>query len=155
MVWTPPRTWLAERLRAAVLNAEIRDNFKALTEYTAYTPVLGSSGTAPTVSAASGGYVFAGKRVTGYFELTILTAGTLNYTVSLPVACAGHWFPKPFGICTCINGAGGFFQRQLINTGSATVAAMTGDAGTRVSATSPFAFASGHQITGTFDYEAA
>jgi hypothetical protein len=156
MSWYDPRTWLGgEEPDANVLNQHIRDNFKALTEFTSYVPVLTSSGTAPSTSAATGGYIYAGKWVTGWFELVLSAAGSGNYSVNVPVAAAGHWFPKPFGQVSCINGSGGYFARQLINTGSATIASMTGDGGTRVSATSPFAFASGHTIAGTFAYEAA
>lgn len=156
-VWTPPITWLAGFLpSAAVLNQQIRDNLKALSEYTAYTPVLAASGTAVTVSAATGGYIQAGKKVEGWFEFTINAPGTGNYTVTVPVAAAAHWFPKAFGMATCLGGAGNYFPVQMICTGSTTVSPLvqcTG--GTRVSQTSPFAFATGHQICGTFNYEAA
>jgi hypothetical protein len=155
-MWTPPITWLAgQELDAATLDEQVRDNLKALTEYDAFTPVLHSSGTAVTVSAASGGLIHAGNVVDGWFELTINAPGTGSYTLDMPVAAASHWFPKPFGQGTCINGAGGYYPIQLICTGSTTVAAMAQSGSARVTQTSPFTFATGHQICGTFHYEAA
>lgn len=157
MVWTPPRTWPAgEEPDSATLNLHIRDQFKAIGDpWTAYTPVLAATTTAPTYTA-TGGYILAGGFCTGWFEVTITTPGSGNYTVTLPAAAAAHWFPKPFGMVTCYDqSAAGFYARQLICTGSTTVAPMAGESAARVGALVPFTFASPDVIGGTFLYEAA
>ncbi len=87
MAWTSPRTWVAgETVTAALMNAHVRDNFKALADaWVSYTPTysnlsLGNG----TVSAA---YMQAGKLVgyRGTVTLGSTSSVTGNIRVSLPV----------------------------------------------------------------------
>lgn len=89
MAWTTPRTWLAgEDPAASVYNAHIRDNFKAIGDpWTSYTPVLTTSGTAPSLGngTLTGTYSAAGKRIAFKVKLVVgsttsLGTGELRFT---------------------------------------------------------------------------
>lgn len=96
MAWTTPRTWQPEEfVDQGDLNEQLRDNLKALTEFTAYTPALASDDVQPvlgTGSVVTGRYLAAGKLVIcmGHikFGTSGVTVGTGNYRVSLPVQAA-------------------------------------------------------------------
>jgi hypothetical protein len=136
------------------MNTHVRDNLKAIGDpWQAYTPSMTATTTNPTYTS-SGGYMQAGGLVIGWFEVTITTPGNGNYAITLPVAVAAHWFPKPFGQVSIVNGAT-YYSRQAISTGAGAFFAMTGDAGTRVGHLSPLTFAAGHVVAGSFLYEAA
>lgn len=53
--------------------------------WTAYTPTLTSSGTAPTTSTAEGRYVRVGRIIIAECNIVIATAGTGTYSIALPV----------------------------------------------------------------------
>lgn len=57
--------------------------------WAAWTPALTGATTNPTTSAATGRYTQVGKTVLGQFEITVSTAGSGTYYVSVPVT--GHY----------------------------------------------------------------
>ena len=64
MAWTAPRTWVAgETVTAAMLNAHLRDNLKAITDpWTTYTPTIGGGWTLGS-GTITGNYIRIGKTV--------------------------------------------------------------------------------------------
>ena len=93
MTWTAPRTWVAgETVTAAVMNAHVRDNLKAIGDaWTSYTPTLAqgaSTNIAKTVTYAK--YVAAGKLIICQVRLAPTAAGTAGspITITLPVTAA-------------------------------------------------------------------
>lgn len=89
MAWNTPSTWLAGAvLTAAQLNAQLRDNFKAIGDpWTAYTPALTgiTLGNGTLVAA----YSQAGKLVQFRAQLTVgsTTSFGVTNTIGLPVSC--------------------------------------------------------------------
>lgn len=90
-----PRTWVVgEIVTAAMLNAEIRDQIMSMLDaWTPYTPVFGSSGTAPAVGngVITGRYMKIGRTVQFAVQMvvgTTTTYGSGNLNVSLPVGAA-------------------------------------------------------------------
>ena len=155
MTWVDPRTWLAgEKITAAKMQT-IRDALKAIGDpWQSWIPALTSSGTAPTYTS-SGTYLQAGRWVEFEFNITITTAGTGNYSISLPVTGA-NLFPRSFVNAGCYDqSAGLIYPRHGISTGSNTTFVLNNTDSTRVSATSPFTFASPDQIAGYGSYQAA
>lgn len=98
MSWTDPRTYVAaEDLTATILNAHLRDNLKALTEWVSYTPTFTSTGTSPnlgTTGSRLGAYILAGDLCLWWAKITFngtgITAGTGNYLIGLPTAAPGR-----------------------------------------------------------------
>lgn len=93
VAWTAPRTWVAgETVTAAMLNAQVRDNLKAITDpWTAYTPTIG--GWTLGASTLTGRYMQVGKTVDVSVRL-VLGAGMSMATTpsfSLPVAVKTGW----------------------------------------------------------------
>lgn len=89
MAWTSPRTWVSGEVpTAAILNAHVRDNLKAIGDpWTAWSPtVTAETGTFTSVSGA-GRYMSAGKLTIWSLTITITTAGTAAGAVrfGLPV----------------------------------------------------------------------
>lgn len=91
MVWNTPSTWAAGAiLTAAQLNAQVRDNFKAIGDAgTAYTPTWSASLVGPVLGNGSvtGAYNLAGKRLWFWARVvmgstTVYGSGT--YSLSLP-----------------------------------------------------------------------
>ena len=92
MAWTSPRTWVALEIpTAANMNAEVRDNLKAIGDpWTPYTPIWTCDGTAPAIGdgTLTGAYIAAGKLIHFWATLTAgttTTYGTSNWRLSLPV----------------------------------------------------------------------
>lgn len=99
MAWTNPRTWTAgERLTAALLNLQVRDNLKAIGDpWDAYTPSWTAATTNPSVG--NGSLVGAVRQMGSlvHFRL-LLTAGSSTtfgsgaWKMTLPVIPApGRW----------------------------------------------------------------
>jgi hypothetical protein len=91
MAIATPRTWVVgEVVTAAYMNAEIRDQWNDLiAPWATYTPVWGSTGTAPAIGNGGlvGWYKLVGKTCTALWELTIgttTTFGTGTYTWTVP-----------------------------------------------------------------------
>lgn len=89
MAWNTPSTWLAGAvLTAAQLNAQLRDNMKAIGDpWTAYTPAL--TGITLGNGTITGRYAAAGKLILWSAKLTLGTTSSVtgNLTIGLPVAC--------------------------------------------------------------------
>lgn len=162
MTWVSPHTWLGGERWSALRGNEIRDSLKAIGDpWGSYTPVLASTGTAPTVSAATGGFIQAGKDVRFHFDITINAVGTGSYTISLPVQAASYISISSFVFVSCYDvSAGLVYPRIGFSTGSTTVFAMNDMAAVRVSgpapgSNSPFIWATGDRFVGHGFYEAA
>lgn len=97
MAWNNPATWVAGLggITVALLNAQVRDNFKAIGDaWTAYVPAWASTATQPVLNngTAVGRYVAAGKWITFRAIITAgttTTYGTGQYSISLPVPAHG------------------------------------------------------------------
>lgn len=135
------------------------------TSWTSYTPALTAATTNPTLgtgSSQTGQYLQVGKFVVGYFNITFgssgTAAGTGNYFVSLPVV-ARNLISAPIGIANTLQGTAWGDQKLYIQTTTTVqlVYAATWPNGTltNVSATTPSAWSTSHQIRGFFTYEAA
>jgi hypothetical protein len=155
MAYAPHNPWTAGEKDAAAKLQTLTDALKAIGDpWQSWTPVLTSSGTAPTYSS-SGTYVHAGRWVVFEFNITITTAGTGNYTITLPVTGL-NLFPRSFVIAGCYDQSAGLvYPRHGVSTGSNTAFVLNNTDSTRVSATSPFTFASPDQIAGYGSYQAA
>lgn len=162
MTWTDPRTWLAgERLTAALLNQQLRDNQKAIGDaWTAYTPTWSSTGTAVALGngTVTGAYIEAGNLIIWKFLITsgtTTTYGTGNYAISLPVT-GTVLFPYPVGDIIGLSSGSVYHEGALHGTGSNSI--VSGSfAGTRWSATAPFTPGAGavNRWAGMGLYEAA
>ena len=96
MAWTTPRDWTdGELVTEALLDTHVRDNLKALTEWTSYTPTWAASGGTPTIGngTLSGEYIEAGElchvRVRMTMGSTTSISGTTVWNFSLPFASVG------------------------------------------------------------------
>lgn len=96
MAWTTPRTWAAaEVVTASLMNVHVRDNLKALTEWTSYTPTWTATGGTPTIGNGTleGEYIDAGELCHARIRLTMGSttsiAGTSSWLFSLPVLSVG------------------------------------------------------------------
>lgn len=158
MAWTDPRTWVSgEVVTAALMNAHVRDNFKALGDaWQAYTPTytnftLGNG----TVSAA---YMQVGK-MAGYRGL--VTLGSTSsvsgiFRVSLPVAHVSSAAYYPLG------GNAGLFDTSANARRWWTPVSFTGtefiisdSSAANANATNPWTWATGDQFSWLFFYETA
>lgn len=98
MAWTTPATWAAGPLTSTAMNAQIRDNLKAIGDaWTSYVTTWGASTTNPSLGngTLTMGYLLAGKLLIGRFELTIgstTSVGSGIYTLTLPVAVASSTY---------------------------------------------------------------
>lgn len=142
MAWTSPRTWAAaETVTAAIMNAHVRDNLKAMSEWTAYTPTWAATGGTPTLGNGTleGNYAKYGNMLLLRIQLTIGSTTSMGTTTA--------WtFTLPAGVTAtdlfCING-------RVLNAGSAAYPCMStptapvglwGPGGARVGYNSPFTF---------------
>lgn len=164
MTLTTPRDWLAgERLTAALLDTEIRDQITDLmAPGVPYTPAWSSTGTAPALGNGTlvGWYKLIGKTCTVTLRLTAgstSTYGTGAYGFSLPftASSSADWVGRAF-LGDASVGASGYSQGTAFIGASATglnVYAGSVGASSQVGATSPQVFASGDRIWATCDYE--
>lgn len=166
MAWTAPSTWVAAAvLTAAQLNQQLRDNMLSLSTWTAYTPTWANTTLGTTGLVNSAKYIVAGKVVTVKFQLTFGTGGSFTGvpSMSLPAGLA----PASSAICGLgaaiadDTSAGAAARRSITvyqNSVSAVVAFLANgdDAGTKIVTTgTPFTWAAGDTLAGTFTYEAA
>ena len=96
MAWTTPRDWTdGELVTEALLDTHVRDNLKALTEWTSYTPTWAATGGTPTIGNGTleGEYIEAGEicqlRVRLTIGSTTSISGTSGWIFSLPFASVG------------------------------------------------------------------
>lgn len=162
MAWTSPRTWLAgEEPTAALYNAHIRDNFKAIGDaWTAYTPTWSASGTAPALGNGTivGAWLNAGKLVHGRIFLTMgstTTYGTGNYTFTIPFSSTvgAQWFPMGGCVCRDASAAATYYFGSF----TAGITSITGgsDSSARLGQLVPFTWANTDTLGISYTYEAA
>lgn len=146
MAWTTPRTWAAaEVVTASLMNVHVRDNLKALTEWTSYTPTWTATGGTPTIGNGSltGNYIKAGQlchvRILLSFGSTTSVSGTTNWQLSLPFAAV-----EPVAGSFVFYDASAAMQsgQTVRESGGSTILAQTG-ASAYVGATSPATWATG------------
>lgn len=162
MVWTPPATWVAGvgGMTATLMNARVRDNFKAIGDpWTAYTPTtswtLGNG-------VRSAKWMQAGKIT--FWEFTWTLGSTDTYAgvlaLTLPFTPAKNFEYHPFGEIGVkdISAAGNASRRFLTATWQASTTSMIFinpvDGAPFTNAT-PFTLATGDIISGQGFYEAA
>ena len=83
MAWTTPRDWTdGELVTEALLDTHVRDNFKAMTEWTAYTPTWTATGGTPTIGNGSltGRYIKAGNLCHFTVRLALGSTSSLGTT---------------------------------------------------------------------------
>lgn len=155
-----PKTWGSELLTSADLNAEVKALWDGLQgAWTSYTPVWGSSGTAPAKGngTLTGSYRRVGKTIDYQIALTIgssTTNGTGLYSFTIPVQ-AGWSVLTPVGVAVIRNdGSSANATRGVLLLTDSTIGLLSDD-GDRVSATSPFTPDTGDKYLITGRYEAA
>lgn len=101
MAWTAPRTYTASELvTATILNTDVRDNLKAASEWTSFTPTWAATGGTPTIGNGSltGAYIRAGQLCHFYVNLTIGSSTSLGtttaWTFTYPFAFDGQALPQ-------------------------------------------------------------
>ena len=146
MAWTTPRTWAAaEVVTASLMNVHVRDNLKALTEWTSYTPTWTATGGTPTIGngTLTGDYIKTGQichvRVTLTFGSTTSVSGTTVWQFSLPFTAVG----PVAGSFTFYDASAAMQSGQTLrDSGGNTILAQTG-ASAYIGATSPVTWATG------------
>ena len=167
MAWTAPRTWVTgETVTAAVMNAHVRDNLKAIGDaWTSYTPALAGTGWAIGNGTVAGGYIQAGKLVV--FRASITFGSTSTYgasatpTISLPVTANSAFTNDGFD-CQLIDTGTLRYSGVAVFDGSTTVlsifavlASGTYASQTGCRSTIPHTWASTDKIVVSGVYEAA
>lgn len=160
MAWTSPKTWAAnDVLTAADLNTHVRDNLKAASEWTTYSPTWTATGGTPTVGDGTldGRYILVGNLM--HFRLVLVwgstsaAAGTTLWTFTLP---GGTSFAGPenqmaaTAYDSSVNGVAMGYAYS--NTTTSFQAIFTGT-GQRLGLSLPFSWATGDrfQVTGTIE----
>lgn len=160
MAWNSPSTWVAGAVvTAAQLNAQIRDNFKAIGDpWTTYTPSWFASGTAPGLGngSISGAYAIAGKTVFWRFRLAFgstTALGTGTYSFSLP-STPNSVSHESLGVGLALDiSAVAYTSLAAHISGAATFDLIAPTA--RISNTVPYAWAAGDIVSVTGTYESA
>lgn len=163
MVWTEPVTWLVGVPRpAASLNAEIRDNFKALGDpWTPYTPVWRAVFSNPSIGNGSltGAYMQAGRVVMFWARITIGSTtnfGSGPWLLAPPVpAIASTWWTW-MGRAWDASATASYLVQTLSGHGGLLVDATTAGGPPRsVTGSVPFTWAAGDLLDISGTYEAA
>ena len=160
MAWTSPKTWVdnVDSLSATNLNTHVRDNLKALTEWTSYSPTWTASGGTPSLGDGSltGRYILAGDlcHLTVNLVFGSTTSGTgSNWVFSLPAAL----YPATRGIVSWVaNDYGTMVYSGLsqIEVGSTTTPWLFRDASVSgVSSGAPHTWAASDSLTISATYE--
>lgn len=160
-----PRTYVVgEVMTAAILNAEIRDQFNSMfAAWTSYTPAWTSTSTQPSLGNGSlfGRYMKIGRTVICQINLiagSTTTFGTGNYSFSLPVASASSG-QSAVG-SSMLLGADRWNGTIVVSSNATTVGAFLSISSTNtrsdfLTGTRPETLASGAQVRLSFVYEAA
>lgn len=162
---TTPRTWVVgETVTAAMLNAEIKDQFNSMfAAWTSYTPNWTSSGTAPALGNGTlvGRYLKFGRTVN--YQINLVTGATTtygsgNYSFDLPAASANAG-ASYIGNAHLLAGTRWLGQNVVSPAASTTSPFFPTNATTttasQLSGTVPVTLASTHQLRITGVYESA
>lgn len=161
MAWNNPATFTAGSvLTASTMNAQVRDNFKAIGDsWASYTPTwTGTTNPALGNGTIASAYMQAGKFVN--FRIRIVmgsttTYGTGGWLLTLPVASAvGFNNVLDCSVLLHDTSAGARYMRSAY-LNSATQLALADDGGILVSGTAPFTWATGDSLSIAGSYEAA
>ena len=160
MAWTSPKTFTANSvLTASELNTHLRDNLKAATEWTAYTPTWTATGGTPSVGDGSltGRYIIAGNVCHLRINLTwgSTTSGTgSNWVFSLPSGATPAtmrsllmWVANDYGTRVY----SGISQMEVGSTSTPWL--FRDDSGDGIGATSPHTWAGSDTLTLSATYE--
>lgn len=161
MAWNTPSTWLSGAvLTAAQLNAQLRDNMKAIGDpWTAYTPALGGIVLGNGTLAAR--YALAGKMVHWSVTLTFGTTTSFvgNFQIGLPPGAstrAGLKGRSPLGRAVLFDSSTSSIRMWDVAYGDAVNLAYLCDVnGSIAHATSPWTWANGDSIELNACHEAA
>ena len=162
-----PRTWVVgEVVTAALLNAEIRDQFLSFFgAWTSYTPVWTASTTNPVVNngTLNGRYLKVGRTVHNVIDLTTgstTTYGSGTYAFSMPAAAGSA--VNQVGTAQAVGGSSRYAGNILLSPSASTAACYFPDSGlvpvsrlSTMSPTIPFTWASGFLMRACITFEAA
>lgn len=158
MAWTSPRTWVAaETVTAALMNAHVRDNLKALGDaWTAFTPTFSGAWTLGN-GTLEGWYIKPGRLVIGKVKLTVgsTTSPSGNFGVTLPWNHAnaaiggGADDGPPVGRAVCFDtsASASTYRDVIVNTATLRIVDPI------VTATVPFTWATGDILFAQFTIE--
>ncbi|MDH6435617.1 hypothetical protein M2158_004094 [Streptomyces sp. SAI-144] len=162
-----PRTWVVgEVVTAALLNAEIRDQFLSFFgAWTSDTPAWTASTTNPVIGngTLNGRYLKVGRTVHRVVDLltgSTTTYGSGTYAFSMPVAAASA--VNQLGNAQAVGGSSRYAGNILLSPGASTAACYFPDSGlvpvsrlSTMSPTIPFTWAAAFQMRAIITYEAA
>lgn len=162
-----PRTWVVgEVVTAALLNAEIRDQFLSFFgAWTSDTPAWTASTTNPVVNngTLNGRYLKVGRTVHRVIDLltgSTTTYGSGTYAFSMPVAAASA--VNQVGTAQAVGGSSRYAGNILLSPSASTAACYFPDSGlvpvsrlSTMSPTIPFTWAAAFQMRALITYEAA
>jgi hypothetical protein len=166
-VTTTPRTWVVgEVVTAALLNAEIRDQFLSFFgAWTSDTPTWTASTTNPVIGngTLNGRYLKVGRTVHRAIDLltgSTTTYGSGTYAFSMPVAAASA--VNQVGNAQAVGGSSRYAGNILLSPSASTAACYFPDSGlvpvsrlSTMSPTIPFTWAAAFQMRAIITYEAA
>ena len=150
MAWTTPRTWAAaEVVTANIMNTHVRDNLKALTEWTSYTPSWTATGGTPSLGngTLTGHYLLAGNllaiRIALTWGSTTSATGTSVWRFSLP---SGITAPPPNALQAFSYDSSANINYSAIGFGDTTTLGAGTHGGQNVGNTIPFTWATGDAL---------
>lgn len=153
---TPPTFVAGNTLTAAQLNQYVRDNFKALGDaWTSYTPTIG--GWTLSNGTLVGKYMRTDKLVIGRIEYTVGSSDTKSGTITFTTPATPNLINgATVGQCGLFDTSAPARANRFVFWGSVgDVLYLTSENDTRVTATSPWTWATGDQMMLIFEYEAA
>lgn len=159
MAWTSPKTWAADDvLTASDFNTHIRDNLKAATEWTAYTPTWAATGGTPTIGngTLTGRYLAAGDLCHFNLALTMGSTTSLSthtaWTFSLPVTGAATAVAQVWALDA---GTAYYGGAALIESGSTTISLLAIGTGSPYGYNQPFTWTPANAdrlvVSGTYE----
>lgn len=157
MAWTSPKTFTANSvLTASELNTHVRDNLKAATEWTAYTPTWGATGGTPTIGNGilTGRYISAGDLCHVNIALTIGSTTSLGtttaWTFALPATAAATAVGNTWALDA---GTSYYVAAALIDTGSTSLQVLPDGAGASYAYNVPFTWTTSDRLVISATYE--
>lgn len=157
MAWTSPKTFTADSvLTASELNTHLRDNLKAATEWTTYTPTWTGTGGTPTIGngTLTGRYIQAGNLCHVSIALTMGSTTSLgtstNWSWALPVTAAGVAVGAAWALDS---GTTYYTGATIINTGATTLQLLYSGSGNGWGYAVPFTWTTNDRLAVSVTYE--